>query len=295
MDSHDWLPDHPVLRPGLVAVRRDDRHLQVGVEAGDRLVLPDDEGVRRLLADLTAGRQPAFEAPGCLHWCRELVARGFVVDADLLDRALRGTASRAAVLATFARWGPDAPPRLAARANATVALDADPPWRPAALRLLGTAGLRAATQHDVVAVRLCVNRDFAHHDSLMATSVPHLVVTELGGRISVGPFVAPGLTACVRCVVAHRCDNDPGHAAILERHRLEQARAGTGPGSVDPVRMHLALAYAVQDLVAFVEGDPPATWSATVKVDPGADLTRQEWLRHPRCGCCWGDGLALAG
>ena len=49
------------LRPGLHVVRRDDRHLQVGVDPPWRVVLPDEPGVRRLLGDLADGRPAAPE------------------------------------------------------------------------------------------------------------------------------------------------------------------------------------------------------------------------------------------
>jgi hypothetical protein len=98
--------------------------------------------------------------------------------------------------------------------------------------------------------------------------------------------VAPGLTACLRCVDAHHCDADPRHAMIVEQHPPE-------PGEpCDPVLMHLALAWAVRDVVTYVEGQSPATWSASVTVDAGLAIERRDWTRHPRCGCSWGDELA---
>src|SRR3954465_2514765 len=45
-----------LLRPGLHVVRRDDRHLQIGLDPPWRLVVPDEPDVQRVLADLVAGR-----------------------------------------------------------------------------------------------------------------------------------------------------------------------------------------------------------------------------------------------
>ena len=59
----------------------------------------------------------------------------------------------------------------------------------------------------------------------------------------------------------------------------------------DPLLMQLALAWAVRDLVTYVEGGLPSTWSATVDVRADLTLVRREWTRHPRCGCSWGDAL----
>jgi hypothetical protein len=47
----------------------------------------------------------------------------------------------------------------------------------------------------------------------------------------------------------------------------------------------------VRDVVAYVEGEPPSTWSATVTIGPDLDPGRREWARHPHCGCSWADGL----
>ena len=62
---------------------------------------------------------------------------------------------------------------------------------------------------------------------------------------------------------------------------------------IDPALRTLALAAAVRDLVTLAEGLRPATWSATVRVDASLRMEREVWLRHPHCGCSWGDGLAV--
>jgi len=49
----------PVLRDGLCVVRRDDRHLQVGLDPPDRLVLADRPGLRDTLTHLE--RRPVGE------------------------------------------------------------------------------------------------------------------------------------------------------------------------------------------------------------------------------------------
>jgi hypothetical protein len=119
----------------------------------------------------------------------------------------------------------------------------------------------------------------------MRAGEPHLLVSNLDARVRLGPFVVPGMTACLRCVDAHRCDVDPGHALVVEQHPPQ-------PGEpCDPALMHLALAWAVRDLLTYVEGELPATWSATVGLAADLAVQRQAWTRHPRCGCSWGEGL----
>jgi hypothetical protein len=288
MHNDDWLPRHPRLRPGLRVVRRDSRHLQVGIDPTDRLVLPDDEAARRLLADLRDGRHPDLDDPGVRSRCRELVQRGFVVDADSLDRALRGPLPRESVLSAFAADGSSATARLAARGSARVAVEASGPWKAAILRSMALAGLTVAAPGARRVAHLLVDPADERLDELVWRSEPHLVVSTTAGRITVGPFVSPGLTACSRCVTAHGCDRDPGHATVRQQY-------AAGPGDrvpADPVLLQLAAAWAVRDLVSYVEGDLPSTWSSTVVVDPALTLARQRWLRHASCGCHWGEELA---
>jgi hypothetical protein len=286
--NDDWLPRHPRLRPGLRAVRRDSRHLQVGIDPADRLVLPDDAPARVLLTDLEAGRRPDLDDACVRRRCRELVERGLVVDADALDRAMSGPLPRDAVLSAFAVDAPTAAQRLAARGSGTAALDATEPWRTAALRAMSAAGLAAAAPGGRPAAHLLVDPADELLDELMRRSEPHLVVTARTGRITLGPFVSPGVTACSRCITAHRCDRDPGFATVREQY----AHAVGSPTPSDPVLVQLAAAWAVRDLVTYVEGDLPASWSSTIAIDPALTLERQRWLRHPACGCHWGEGLA---
>ena len=84
------LSSRPVLRPGLRVFRRDDSHLQVGIEE-PRVVLPDDDGVRRLLHDLEQRRRTAVaDARRRASRSARLVDAGLVVDRAELSTAARG-------------------------------------------------------------------------------------------------------------------------------------------------------------------------------------------------------------
>jgi hypothetical protein len=288
MDDPDWLPRRPTLRPGIRVVRRDDEHLQVGIDPGHRLVLPDDLAAHDLLADLRVGRRPALDVPDVRRWCRALVDRRLIVDADDLARALTGPIPRAAVLACFARHGPGAADRLLGRARATVHVIADETWRPAGLRLLSAAGVAVSSDEPVATLLVHAGGEPPREalDPWLRSGAPHLVLRNRGGRVILGPFVAPGLTACLRCVDAHASDDEPGHAVVVEQHAAEADEP------CDPLLMQLAITWAVRDLVAYVDGDCPATWSATVTFGPDAAPKVRPWTRHPRCGCAWGDVLA---
>jgi hypothetical protein len=299
------LPSPPprrlVLRPGLRVVRRDDRHLQVGLDPPYRLVVADQPPVRRLLADLQRGL-PALPDPLASPAERLLVERtlarlaedDLLVDADVLDAstrtALAAGADRGAVAAGFAQHGNEAADRLAARMAARVHLDGPEAVRTPAARLLAAAGVGTTGGPDgAAAVLVAGHAEPAHArlDELFRLGLPHLVLAVAGDAVTLGPFVAPDLTACRRCVDAHRAEQDPRRAVVAEQYA---AADGTEP--CDPALLALGVAWAARDLVTFLEGDRPATWSATVRITPDLAVARRRWTRHPHCGCAWQAGLA---
>ncbi|MCW2791620.1 MAG: hypothetical protein JWO76_718 [Nocardioides sp.] len=280
----------PALRPGLRVVRRDDRHLQVGIDPPHRLVVEDDPDVRRVLGDLRTGAGPAPTTPAGHRALTRLLDAGLLVEATELDEALAGADDRAGALAVFAQFGDRAADRVRARRDARVVLDAPADLAHPAARLLRAAGLSTAGVGEAGSVALLIADAEPARDRLDAAvraGRPHLLVTGSGQGVRVGPFVVPGLTACVRCVDAHLGEVDPRRATVLE-----QCTRGAGdPEPRDPALMALAVAWAVRDVVSLVDGDRPATWSTTVELRPGLALDRHTWTRHPHCGCAWDQEL----
>lgn len=301
--SHAPVPDHPRLLPGTGVHRRDATTLQVGLDR-PRVLLPDTPDVRRLLDLLSPGR-PAGPRAGLVaagapadaparRALRALAAAGLLVDAAQLDRILAGRvpspAGDGAVAALFCAAPASAPDRLSARRDAVVGLDAAGDHDLLA-RLLLDSGVGHVVPADgsvepdlVVLVRSRPPvRDVV--DDLMRGARTHLLVVSEGHEEVVGPLVEPGASACLRCVDAHLADRDPRRPVVLE-----QALAGVvgGPVPRDPVLHHLALAWAVRDVLAWVDGGPASTWSATVRLGPAAQPAHEEWRRHPHCGCAWG-------
>ncbi len=275
----------PVLRPGLQVFRRDDAHLQVGIDE-PRVVLPDTDGVRRLLGDLDAGAGLASLSPEAGLAFERLRGAGLVVERADLVAATRGERRRAAT-AAFAAHGPTAPARLASRAACRVALVAPEPWHSAATDCLAVAGLAVAVAGQVPTVTLlvsCGEPPRSHVDVLVRDDRVHLLVSLLPDGARLGPFVAPGATACLRCLDAHLAEADPRRGLVLEQ--LEDH--GGGPVPCDPVLAPAALALATRDLTSYAEGDRPATWSATVDLAGELTFPRRSWPRHPHCGCSWG-------
>ncbi len=250
------LTSRPRLRPGCHVVRRDDDHLQVGVDPPERVILAARPEVVAVLERLEDG----LPLPGDRD--DEVVAR--LRGAGLLSEA-RPAPRRGGVVRLLARG-----------------LDLHP-----LADLLRGLGLRpVATGGDLAVVAAAGPLPREAVDPLVGAGTPHLVITGTGrpGTLRVGPFVVPGLTACLRCVDAHEGEGDPRRALVLEQ------LADLPAAAVDTATSALALAWAARDLQAYLAGGCPGTWSASVDLDDGPPVLRV-WERHPHCGCAWDELL----
>jgi nucleotide-binding universal stress UspA family protein len=269
------LPARPILRPGLHVVRRDARTLQIGVDPPARVVAPDTDGVRRLLGDLSSARPPqdlSAEAVACLS---DLLAADLVVPADRRD-------------AMAAQFGSGAEDRLQARVDASAAVRGPEPLVTRAAELLADAGLSAPDDPEPPTVWLVLSEGEPVRetlDDLVRQGAPHLVVTSRVGRLEVGPFVVPGSTACLRCVDAHRAEPDPRRHLVVEQ--TARVVAAGVPEPRDDLLWSIATAWAVRDVLRFVEGDRPSTWSTSFEIGPVDPPRARDWARHPHCGCVW--------
>jgi bacteriocin biosynthesis cyclodehydratase domain-containing protein len=248
----------PLLAPGLHVLRRGDTRLQVGLVRDRAVVLPDTEPVRRDLRRLLGGE--------------------ILTDAEV-PAAVR--------------------PLLAAspsRTNAKVRVvgfghPSGEPLRNRLRGLLTASGLSPGrTRYDIAVIAGVgePSRDLV--DPFVQASTPHVLVRLVEGHAVVGPFVAPGQTACLRCLDATATDDDPSWPLLVEQYASacsRDRRDGTTE-PVDPALAELACAWAVRDAASYVQGHRPSTWSATVKLDPLLhDIVATAWLRHPACGCTW--------
>lgn len=252
----------PVLLPGLPVVRRDARHLQVGIDPPRCAVVPDEPDVRRVLDRLAAGDPPAPSTPAGHRTVQRLAAAGLLDDLDRVER------------------------RRADRSGVTVEVDGPVDLTRPTTDRLRAAGLAIADGAEPAGVLLLL-RDGPiprrHLDRCARDGTPYLVLAAEPGAVTVGPFVEPGRTACLRCVDAHLGLLDPRRSLLLEQVDTVVPR--------DPALHPVALAWAVADLVAWAEGRAPATWSATVRLDAALDVRRTPWERHPGCGCAWDQAL----
>ena len=255
----------PHLPAGTPVVRRDQHHLQVGIDPPRRAVLPDTPDVRRLLADLGGGRPPRPQTDAGHEALHRLGSVG------LLDDAERAEA------------------RAAGRGGTRVGLDVPADLRPALTRQVGCVGLAVAPREEATVVLVAADGQLPRDrlDDLVRDGVPHLVLATEPHAVALGPFVRPGASACLRCVDAHHAVADPRRALLVEQ------AAATAPVPRHPALHPLALAWAVADLLAWAEGRAPGTWSATVRISDDLAVRRTPWSRHPGCGCAW--GVAVSG
>lgn len=282
----------PVLRPGVHVVRRDDRHLQVGLDPPHAVVLPDVAPVRRLLERLRSG-ETAELGPEHARILATLEERGLLVDAGARERVLRGAADPHAAAAVLASAGSAAEERMAGRSAAPVEVTAPVDLRSDAVRLLRSSGVTLAAPGAGSGLTLVVSDVVlprADLDPLVRAGRPHLVVGPHDDGFEVGPLVVPGTTACLRCVDAHRAERDPRRSVVLEQYA--EATRAVAPVPRDPTLLAAAVAMAVRDVVCWADGEAPLSWSASLVLRPGVAPERREWRRHPHCGCAW-DQLAV--
>lgn len=281
----------PVLRPGVHVVRRDDRHLQVGLERPRVVVLRDDPATRGLLEALRVGA-PTAGRPEQAQVLAALEEHDLLVDRALRDEVLRRAPDRAAGAGVLAASGSAAADLMVARSQVAVGVSAPVDVRSDALRLLRCSGLASASDPERADLTLVVTDTVlprAELDALVRSGRTHLVVAPHGDGMEIGPLVVPGTTACLRCVDAHRAERDPGRSMVLEQCSVETRAAGPVPR--DPALLAAAVALAVREVVSWADGGAPLSWSASLVLQPGLPPEHRVWRRHPHCGCAW-DELA---
>lgn len=111
--------------------------------------------------------------------------------------------------------------------------------------------------------------------ALMAADRPHLAL-ELGGdRVSVGPVVVPGLTACHACLHAHRADADPLWPVIASQALARRC------DPTDPALLAEAGVWVMRLL-----SDPASAARRSVLLRRRGDAPMlREHVPHPACWC----------
>ncbi len=309
------LPAH-LLLPGLVTVRRSRAELQVGLTPRHAVRLDDDDAARCTL-DLTAGTLREAPDPPVVE---ALAAQGLLVPPEALGLVLPGRSGaagrpardRAHSVLRHGRRAVEARERRRAT-YVVVRTHGDDVAHDTAVRLvalLADSEVAAVLPHrddpptgwapSVVVVVAGGETPREEVDDLLRDRVPHLHLRLVEGEVVVGPFVMPGVTACLRCLDLHRATADPAWPLVVRQAAAASARPRPDgvPAPVDATALALGLGWAARDVVLAAEGLRPGTWSSTARVgvsDPAPEHT--SWWRHPACACsCWDPpGSAVVG
>ena len=296
---HPGFPARPLLRPGVRICRRRDGYLQVGLASHLTVVAPDTREVRALLADLCSGVPPgpvgALASP-LLRLCTDLLDKALILDADVVLPVLgsvRGSRARESLSALLSDCGTNASTILDQRRRARVRV-AHQDIATAGHRLtdlLRAGGVDTDTSDRPPDVAVLVSRGESDRillDDWNRNDLPHLVISTSEGVVRLGPFVVPGQTACLRCIDAHHTDHDPRRSLVLAQYAAAGAPRDGLPEPIHHDLLEMSLIWGVRDLLAWVDGRRPTSWSSTTVFDPDLDLTRTLWPQHPGCGCAWG-------
>lgn len=127
--------------------------------------------------------------------------------------------------------------------------------------------------------------DPARSLALLAADVAHLPVVLRAADATVGPFVEPGRSPCLRCLDLHRTDQDPAWPTVLAQltaaHPAERSTC-TATAALAAVTGGLVVA----EVLARLDEQRPATRGAQYTIAlPRAEPVRQLWSAHPGCGC----------
>jgi hypothetical protein len=108
---------------------------------------------------------------------------------------------------------------------------------------------------------------------------PYLLAHISPQQVLIGPFVAMGHTACWGCALQQG-------AWSGSLHRPSPRADGATVVASDV--WHRAMGLIVHDVVAFLEGRLPHSWSAIVEVNAQRLLPQKQPLkRDPNCSCSW--------
>ncbi len=142
--------------------------------------------------------------------------------------------------------------------------------------------------HRMADVQVVVQRDAidpAVGLGLLADDTPHLVVVLRETDATVGPFVRPGRTPCLRCLDLHRADADTAWPTMLG-HLTGPDVATDGRSGVPAVLAAVCAALAAAEVLTHLDGLTPRTVGAAFEVVlPAATPRVREWAVHPDCGC----------
>lgn len=285
-DSVAMASYRPMLRPGASVLRRDARHLQIGTSPG--AVIADHPGLHRLLLALDGVHEPdrlAEQVPEISDIqavLSLLMASGVVLDAAGCDSRRPEEGRHLALI------GRD-PRAVSTRQRLRVSLHADP-GTATLLRAVGTIIGEAGVDHtqgdDADLLVIASTGEAARQPFAEAVRhrIPHLTVRVDEGVVRIGPFVVPGVSACLDCEDLHRIDWDPTWAVLLPQ--FGRRSAGHNPPATGAVLRWAAAAEIAATIVDLADGCLPRRTGSVLTVGPApGDRQVQSARFHQRCPC----------
>ena len=290
-----WQATEMVLQldPRFVLLWRDPTSLQFGLDS-PRAVLDDvSNAEERMIAALVIG----ISRPGLT-----LIARGAGSDDTAVEHLLRRVAP-ALRPQLNTRWPAAKSPEKRHRGDslaagngpasgdsrAAVTVTGSGPTVDAMATTLAASGLKvrlvgedvnAAAQAADVAVivaQFVVNPEF--YGLWLRRDRPHLPVVFGDTGAQIGPFVEPGVTACLYCMFRTKADTDPAWPALA--CQLWGTRSAADRGLVAAEAAVIATRLVLERVTRATPGPATAVW-----LDAASGATRAVPCRpHPECGC----------
>jgi bacteriocin biosynthesis cyclodehydratase domain-containing protein len=287
--------DRVRLHPHLTLLRRDDRDIQLGVDADDATVIADPDGTLTALLELMDGRYRLGELVA--------VAERHDVSAAQLD-SLVTTLTAAGLLQQAHAGRPTAygvrlvgvgpagiligEQLLRAGIGRLILVDPDDSgWGGWGVGLERVQRADHWSQPEIGSVDLtvvvsgCLESDRAVATELTTADHPHLLVRPRAGGAVVGPLVVPGRTSCLRCGDLVRTRTDPAWPRMLAQLCRTRSRW-------EPLAADWAAALVTTQVLGHLAGRVVETAGATLELGPvDWSWQRRVWPADPACGCCW--------